>query len=293
MPRTRSLAWSELKLGVVGVVALLLVTVLVVAVGGEGGFFWQRYPLKMQFADVRGLKPGAVVRAERQGGRHRHRRRVRRRAHRRRHRAVQGRAAARDDRVGRVDRIAQPARRVDDRHHARRRPARRSTTGSYVKTTGVGTLEDLTATASTSLAEAGQAHRRRPRRHGHARQARDRRCAVQRAEQLVASAAAVTRNLNSGKGTIGGLMQDPAAYQALKASLENLQTMTARINSGQGALGRFLNDEAMAKSLSGTADEPRAVDRPPRARRRHARQAAHRPGAVRPAEQHGGPRSTR
>ena len=30
-----------------------------------------------------------------------------------------------------------------------------------------------------------------------------------------------------GKGTLGGLMQDPAAYNALKASLENLQTMTA------------------------------------------------------------------
>ena len=62
MPRTRSIAWSELKLGVVGVVAVVLVTVLVVALGGQGGFWWQRYPLKMQFGDARGLKPGAVVR---------------------------------------------------------------------------------------------------------------------------------------------------------------------------------------------------------------------------------------
>ena len=29
---------------------------------GEGGFFWQRYPIKTIFANVAGLKPGAPVR---------------------------------------------------------------------------------------------------------------------------------------------------------------------------------------------------------------------------------------
>ena len=62
MPRTRSIAWSELKLGVVGIFAATLVGLIVVAVGGQGGFFWQRYPLKAQFQDVQGLKSGAVVR---------------------------------------------------------------------------------------------------------------------------------------------------------------------------------------------------------------------------------------
>ena len=62
MPRTRSIAWSELKLGVVGIVALLLVVLIILAVGGQGGFWWQRYPLKTRFADAGGLKTGAVVR---------------------------------------------------------------------------------------------------------------------------------------------------------------------------------------------------------------------------------------
>ena len=35
---------------------------IVIAVGGQGGFFWQRYPLKTQFDDAQGLKTGAVVR---------------------------------------------------------------------------------------------------------------------------------------------------------------------------------------------------------------------------------------
>ncbi len=62
MPRTRSLAWAELKLGVVGLVTAVLVTTMVFAVGGQGGFFWQHYPLKVRFDSIQGLKEGAVVR---------------------------------------------------------------------------------------------------------------------------------------------------------------------------------------------------------------------------------------
>ena len=35
---------------------------LVMAVGGQGGFSWERYELKTKFPDVKGLKSGAVVR---------------------------------------------------------------------------------------------------------------------------------------------------------------------------------------------------------------------------------------
>ena len=48
MPRTRSLAWSELKIGIIAVVAMVLAAMIIVAVGGAGGFFWQRYELKTQ-----------------------------------------------------------------------------------------------------------------------------------------------------------------------------------------------------------------------------------------------------
>jgi hypothetical protein len=39
MPRTRSLAFSELKIGILAVIALVLAVFLVFLVGGEGGFF--------------------------------------------------------------------------------------------------------------------------------------------------------------------------------------------------------------------------------------------------------------
>jgi hypothetical protein len=52
MPRTRSLAWAELKIGILTIVALVAAGLLVFAVGGEGGFFWQRYPLKARFTNI-------------------------------------------------------------------------------------------------------------------------------------------------------------------------------------------------------------------------------------------------
>ena len=62
MPRTRSLAWSELKIGIIAVAAIALAVMLIVAVGGQGGFAWDRYTLQTKFANVAGLKSGAVVR---------------------------------------------------------------------------------------------------------------------------------------------------------------------------------------------------------------------------------------
>jgi ABC-type transporter Mla subunit MlaD len=61
MPRTRSIAWSELKVGIIARRPLLIVF-MIFAVGGEGGFWWERYPLKVKFTEVQGLKAGAVVR---------------------------------------------------------------------------------------------------------------------------------------------------------------------------------------------------------------------------------------
>ena len=62
MPRTRSLGWTELKVGILAVVAVAIATTVIFLVSGEGGFFWQRYTLKTKFDNVAGLKPGAPVR---------------------------------------------------------------------------------------------------------------------------------------------------------------------------------------------------------------------------------------
>src|SRR4026207_1153772 len=62
MPRTRSLAWSELKIGIVAVIAIGMAVMFIIAVGGQGGFSWEQYELITKFPAVQGPKSGAVVR---------------------------------------------------------------------------------------------------------------------------------------------------------------------------------------------------------------------------------------
>ena len=252
MPRTRSLAWSELKIGILGVAAAALTILLVLAVGGAGGFFWQRYPLKTRFDDVLGLKPGAVVRL---GGKE----------------------------IGAVTAVEFAGNQVEVTLEVNKdlRPLitsesvavigslsllgepildiQRGTGGTplpdwaYLKANqSKGALDELTTTAEAGLQEIGQLIAEvRSGRGTLGKLSTDDRLYNEMAA-FVASARAVTDSINSGKGTLGGLTTDPAAFNSLKASLQNLEAMTQRINSGQGALGRLLTDDALGQSISST-----------------------------------------
>ena len=72
----------------------------------------------------------------------------------------------------------------------------------------------------------------------------------------------VTGYLKDGKGTLGALAKDPAAYNELKAALEQLHAVTQKANTGQGALGRLLNDEELARSLAATSSFAAVAFRP-------------------------------
>src|SRR3954471_9224020 len=62
MPRTRSLAWSELKIGLLTITAIVIAAALVISLTGAKGWFWQRYTLKTRFPNVAGLAKGSPVR---------------------------------------------------------------------------------------------------------------------------------------------------------------------------------------------------------------------------------------
>jgi phospholipid/cholesterol/gamma-HCH transport system substrate-binding protein len=250
MPRTRSLKWSELKLGAVGILAAALATALILAVGGQGGFFWQRYPLQTRFDEVGGLKPGAVVRlnglevgkvtrVDFAGAQVEVGMEVSRSV---RHLIT----SDSDARMGTLSLLGEPI--VDLRAAATGTPL---PDGAHVTSTAAGGVAALAGTAAKSLDEAGALiHDVRAGRGPLGLLLTDATLEHELA-QLVASTARLARHLESGEGTLGALARDPSAYRSLQATLASLEQVSERLQAGEGALGRLLTDEQLYEQLAG------------------------------------------
>jgi phospholipid/cholesterol/gamma-HCH transport system substrate-binding protein len=250
MPRTRSLAWSELKIGALAVAALFLAALIIIAVGGQTGFAWQRYSIKTKFHDVQGLKSGAIVRVA----------------------GVE---------VGKVTDVDFSGPEVEVVLSLRKDMQARVTTDSRASigslsllgepiidvtpsATGTslkdgdfippgraqGQLSDVATSASAGLEQATGLLKDIRAGKGTVGQFFTDQRLYNDIDAFVDSAQVVAGYLSKGQGTLGMLVRDPAAYRQLNEALANLQEMTRRINAGEGSLGQLLKDERLAKSLS-------------------------------------------
>jgi phospholipid/cholesterol/gamma-HCH transport system substrate-binding protein len=250
MPRTRSLAWSELKIGIITVASIVLAIMLIVAVGGQGGFTWQQYKLKTTFPDVKGLKSGAVVR-------------------------VAGVEVGKVDEVQLSGSEVEVILKVNDENKSRITTESRASIGSLSllgepvidispSTKGTplkdgdflpaerapGQLADVAEGATQSLQQVtGILQDIRAGKGTVGKLFTDDRV-YQEVNALMASATSVATQLDKGQGTLAMLIRDPAAYQRLNSTIADLQGMTRRINAGEGSLGRLLKDDALAKSIT-------------------------------------------
>ncbi len=253
MPRTRSLAWSELKIGIVAVTALALAVAIILAVGGAAGFSWQRYHLVTKFPDVKGLKSGALVR-------------------------VAGVEIGKVTEVSFVGAEVQIAMEVREDMQSRITTESRASIGSLSllgepvieispSTSGTplkdhdtiqagktpGQLSDVAESATQSLGQINGLLADLRAGKGTVGKLFTDDDLYREINAFVVSAQQVAATLSNGDGTIGMLLKDPVAYTRLNSALGDLQQMTARINAGEGSLGRLLKDDALAKSLSATS----------------------------------------
>jgi len=250
MPRTRSLAWSELKIGVLTIIAIVITSLTIFLLTGGRGFFWQRYNLKTRFTNVAGLKSGSPVRVA----------------------GVE---------VGTVKEVELIGEQVDVTLEVNKTMRERITTNSTaylgsVSLLGESAVDITPSTKGTPVPDWGYI----PQVHGPG-QLSD--VAVQASEgigeitklvkdirggrgtvgklmtddqvyvelnRFVATAGEVARGIRDGRGSIGKLANDPTVANSLEASLRNLEDMTRQINAGQGSFGKLLKDEEFARSLT-------------------------------------------
>jgi phospholipid/cholesterol/gamma-HCH transport system substrate-binding protein len=262
MPRTRSLAWSELKVGVMTIAAIVIGAILIFSLTGSKGFSWQRYPLKSKFANVAGLAVGAPVR-------------------------VAGKE------VGTVLAVEFSGEQIDVTFDVNKNVRHLITTASIARLGSVSVLGESAvdispSTKGTEIPDYGYVPTGAPpatfadiadKANGGMedltallREARGGRGTVGKLltdDQLyselrafVSSANGVTTTIRQGKGTLGKLLNDPATVNTLNASLHNLEELTKKINAGDGSIGKLLKDDAFSQSLtSATSNMKELTDR--------------------------------
>ena len=259
MPRTRSLAWSELRIGVLTIVSVAIAGVLIFALTGTRGFAWQRYTLKTRLTNVAGLGKGSPVRVA----------------------GVE---------VGSVKAVAFAGEQVDIEFDMRKDMRDRITTESLarlgsVSLLGEGALDitpstrgtpipdwgyvpsgkaplqiaDITEQASAGVDEITGLIKDLRAGKGTAGKLMTDEQLYTELNRFVATAGDVTQTLKQGRGTLGKLLNDPGTANSLQASVANLEEMTRRINAGQGSLGQLMKDEKFSQSLTGATENLRTL----------------------------------
>jgi len=250
MPRTRSQAWSELKIGVITVAAVIIATVTIFLLTGGSGFFWQRYSLKTRFGNVAGLNPGSPVRLA----------------------GVE---------IGSVSEVQLVGEEVDVVFEVNKAHRERITSTSVARLGSVsllgesavditpssaGTpipdwgyvpagrapaaLSDMTDQASQGISElTALIHDIRQGRGTVGKLVTDEQLYAE-LNRFVASASDLTASIKNGQGTLGKLINDPQTVNTLNATLANMEQMTRSLNAGEGSLGKLLHDDKFSTSLT-------------------------------------------
>jgi phospholipid/cholesterol/gamma-HCH transport system substrate-binding protein len=259
MPRTRSLAWAELKIGLITIFAIVMTAILIFLLSGQAGFPWQQYELKTVFDNIAGLKEGAPVRLagfevgtvdalEFTGERVEVTMAV--------HRDVRSRITTESAAsLGSISLLGESS--VDITASAEGTPIE---DGGYVPSgPSAGSLTDVATRASTGIEElTGLLQEIRAGRGTIGRLVTDD-SVYRELAGLLAAAEEVASSITQGRGTLGRLVTDPTAARSLEASMDNLAAVTARIRAGEGSLGRLLADDVFATSLTSTTTNLDAI----------------------------------
>ena len=223
MPSRNEIQWSQLKVGALVLAAVaVLVLVILLMNSASGGLFAQKLTLRTYFDNAGGLKAGAPVTLE-------------------------------GVTIGNITRIRVVPERSPTPVEVSIRVGGNyikflhtdSTTSivqagvlgdSYVDITSVhaigpepGNNSELRSTAAPSLQSVIGASQ----------------TSIEEITRLMRNTNRLMDTLNSTKGTVGGLINDPKLYTKINRIADNLDKLTGAISNGQGTLGKLINDDTL------------------------------------------------
>ena len=76
---------------------------------------------------------------------------------------------------------------------------------------------------------------------------------IEQLNVILAKMNTVVDNLQSGKGSVGLLINDPSLYNKANATVDELHTLEVNLNNGRGSVGKLMTDDTMYNRLNAAA----------------------------------------
>ncbi|MFP5226027.1 MAG: MlaD family protein [Acidobacteriota bacterium] len=235
MPGQQEVRWSQLKVGVLVIVALCALVALVFLMSNSTGGFWSsRLTLRSYFENSAGLKVGAPV-------------------------LLDGVTVGN---VSEIHIVSDPARRLTPveivmKINHRYAANIRSDSKSSLETQGV--LGDTLVDIDSKRAHGEPVHNHDELQTTETPNLQDviqaSQGTIERLDTILDQVNQIATTLNSKNGSIGLLINDPTLYKRALTTVNELSSIVDQINNGQGSIGKLIKDDSMYNRLSDMVDK--------------------------------------
>ena len=231
MPNRREVRWSQLKVGVVVIIAIVVLTVLISLMSGSsGGLFTRRITVHSYFENASGLRPGAPV-------------------------TLQGVSIG----VVKIIRIV-PQRKLTPvevvmRIGLRYSAALHKDSRASLNTAGVlgDTMIDIDSSHATGPPLANGDEVPTTETPNLADVIKSSQSTIEQVNVILAKVNTLADALGTSKGSLGQMINDPAFYNRAVGTLTQLQDLFNQVNQGRGTLGKLMTDDSLYNSTRETA----------------------------------------
>jgi phospholipid/cholesterol/gamma-HCH transport system substrate-binding protein len=237
VPSQQEVQWSQLKVGVLVIVSLLALTTLIILMSGNtGGFLSGKMTIKSYFENSAGLKVGAPVNLE-------------------------------GVTIGNVKTIRiVPERKltpveVTMRISKKFAPALHQDSKSSLETVGV--LGDTVVDIESKFAVKGPVQDNGEMQTTETPNLTDviksSQGTIEQLNVILGKVDSLVDALNSGKGSIGQLINDPQLYNRALATLNQLQGLVDQISTGKGSIGKLVTDDTLYDRANSTVSKLQSI----------------------------------
>jgi phospholipid/cholesterol/gamma-HCH transport system substrate-binding protein len=230
LPSQEQVHWSQLKVGVLVLVAIAtLVALIFLMSGNTGGFLTGKLTLTSYFENSAGLKIGAPVNLEGVTiG------------------TVKGIRIVPERKLTPVEVIMRVGKQYS--------PALHTDSKSSLETIGVlgDTVVNIDSKFATGPPLQSGAELKTNETPNLSDVIKSSQGTIEQLNTILAKVDNLVDSMNAGKGTIGQLINDPTLYNKAVSAVNEIKTMADQISSGKGTIGKLINDDTLYNRFNDT-----------------------------------------